>query len=180
MLTKTTVTAVRTLIHLGLHAGGGSLPIRRIAERLGESPTYLAKVARCLVKAGILKARHGVMGGIRLHRPPKSITLLAITEACQGAILAEFCQETRTLDGVCAFHEAAAELHKAVVRSLSRWTLEQLLDRPAPSGHAAAGIPCLLQPPASESQDPAYSRPPRRPGKTKRDSTQRRQERIGR
>lgn len=145
MLTKTTITAIRTLIHIGLHADGRSLSVRRIAEHLGESPTYLAKVARDLVKAGILKAHQGVAGGLVLNRAPEAVTLLAIVEACQGTILAEFCQETRTLDGVCAFHVAAAELHKATVQSLSRWTLERLMEQPAPIGPAASDIPCLLQ-----------------------------------
>lgn len=145
MLTRTTITAIRALIHIGLSPDGTSVFIRRIAEQLGESPTYLAKVTRHLVKAGILKARYGVKGGVLLNRSPDAITLLAVLEACQGAILADFCQETRTLDGVCAFHVAASELHEAIICTLSRWTLSQLVDRPEPSGRGHVGIPCLLR-----------------------------------
>ena len=57
MLTKTTISAIRTLTYLGLHAGD-KVPLspRYLAEELGESPTYLAKVVRHLVKVGILRA----------------------------------------------------------------------------------------------------------------------------
>lgn len=145
MLTKTTVTAIRTLIHIGLNPDSEPQSIRRIAEHLGESPTYLAKVARHLVKAGILKAHRGVTGGIDLNRPSKAITLLSIVEACQGTILADFCQETQTLKGTCAFHVAAAELHHAIVEVLSGWTLNQFVERPEPAKHTRGSIPCLLQ-----------------------------------
>ena len=84
MLTKTTVAAIRTLIHIGLNPAGAPLSIRHIAEQLGESPNYLAKVTRNLVKAGIIRAHRGVTGGIGLNRPPKTVTLPAIVEAFQA------------------------------------------------------------------------------------------------
>lgn len=145
MLTQTTITAIRTLVYVGRQAGSETFSIRQVADHLGESPTYLAKVTRHLVRAGILKAHRGVMGGIELNRPPQTITLLAIVEACQGAILGDFCQETRTLNGVCAFHAAAAELHQSIVRVLVRWTLDQFIDHPGASGRSRT-LPCLLDP----------------------------------
>ncbi len=161
MLTKTTVTAIRVLMHVGLNPAGEPLSIRRIAEQLGESPTYLAKVARHLVKTGILKAHCGVMGGVGLNRPPQTITLLAVVEACQGAILADFCQDTRSLDGTCAFHVAAAELHGAIVEVLSRWTLDQLIERPAPTGRTQRSVPCLLRPRLPDAPGASRAKPSR-------------------
>jgi len=161
MLTKTTLTAIRALIHIGGRSGGEPLSIRHIAEYLGESPTYLAKVARHLVMAGILRAHRGVMGGIELNRPPESITLRAIVEACQGAILADFCQETPTLNGTCAFHVAAAELHDAIVDVLSRWTLDEFVARPEPCGRACGSVPCVLYPRPAGSADRSGARSPR-------------------
>jgi len=145
MLTKTTVTAIRTLVHIGLSPDDEPLSIRHIAEYLGESPTYLAKVTRQLVKAGILIAHRGVTGGIELNGPPKAITLLAIVEACQGTILADFCQETSTMEGVCAFHVAAVELHQGIIQVLDRWTLDQFIKKPGSSGRLRIA-PCLLHP----------------------------------
>ena len=145
MLTKTTISAIRALIHLGLHESGGPISPRRIAEHLGESPTYLAKVMRLLVKAGILRAHFGTAGGVVLYRPPESITLLAITEACQGTLLANLCSETDDLSGACAFHQAGAELYQAILGVMTRWTLADFLSNPSPAPQCEERIRCWMQ-----------------------------------
>ena len=155
MLTKTTVSAIRTLVYLGLAGADGPLSPRQIAEEIGESPTYMAKIVRQLVKAGILRAHRGVAGGITFQRPPNEVSLLAITEACQGMILASFCEEAPDLDQTCAFHEAAAELHGAVVNVLSRWTLEHFLQKPRPVALEGKRIPCWLEPAAGRHPEAA-------------------------
>ncbi len=111
---------------------------------MGESATYLAKVIRHLVKAGILRAHRGVGGGVVLHRPPEAVSLRAIVEACQGAILGDFCSATEDLSGVCALHQAGAELHRAIVGVLDRWRLADFLARPEPSPALRGKVPCFL------------------------------------
>ncbi len=144
MITKTTLTAIRALIFIAQNSEAGSLPPRRIAETLGESPTYMAKITRSLVKAAILRAGRGVKGGVWLSRPANQITLREIYEACQGAIVGDYCQDGCDLNTICSFHRAAAELHQAVVGVLSRWTLAQLLKKPeGKSGRK--GVPCVMQ-----------------------------------
>ena len=145
MLTKTSRSAIRALIHLGLNATGGPVSPRIVAEQLGESPSYLAKVARQLAKAGILRAHRGVTGGVTLNLPPEEITLLAIVEACQGTILADFCEDGADLAQTCAFHQAAAELHDAIVRVLSKWTLAELLANPHPAEPIRTAVRCWLE-----------------------------------
>jgi hypothetical protein len=97
-----------------------------------------------------------------LNRPPKAITLLAVVEACQGAILADFCRETRTLDGVCAFHLAAVELHQGTIQVLGRWSVDQFIEKPGPCGRDRASIPCLLQRHVPEAPVVSHGRTPRR------------------
>ena len=132
MLTKTTISAVRALIYLGHRANDEPVSPRHMAQQLAESPTYLAKVARLLVRTGILRARRGVTGGVLLARQPQDITLLAIVEACQGTLLGDYCGGTEDANAGCAFHQAGAELHHAIVGVLSQWTLAALLSRPCP------------------------------------------------
>jgi Rrf2 family protein len=144
MLSKTSVLAIRILLQLGAKGGSEPVPPRRLAEELGESPTYLAKVAGHLVRAGIVRARRGAMGGIVLNRDPASITLLSIVEACQGRILGDFCQPAAQLGDTCAYHQAAAELHHVIVGVLSRWSLAELLARPVPTGALAGNLRCQL------------------------------------
>lgn len=161
MLTKTSLSAIRVLTYLGLQQSHAPLSPRHIASQLRESPTYLAKVVRHLVKAGILRAHRGVTGGVTLDRPPGSVTLLAIVEACQGTILGNFCSGTDDLGATCAFHQAGAELHQAIVGVLSRWTLAQLIERPRPTAELATrGVRCWLEPgPPEETSQPSARTP---------------------
>lgn len=145
MLTQTSESAIRQLVFLAQRGASEPLSHRHIAEQLGESPTYMAKVTSLLVKANILRAHRGSMGGVTLSRPPDSITLLSIVEACQGALVGDYCQETEDLASTCAYHQAATELHDAISRVLSRWTLAQLVAKPGPSPHIAQRVFCRMQ-----------------------------------
>lgn len=147
MLTKTSISAIRALTYLGLRASDEPISPRQMAQELGESPTYLAKVVRHLVKSGLLRAYRGVAGGVTLGRAVEQITLLSIVEACQGTILGDFCEEADDLAKTCAFHQAGAELHRAIVGVLSRWTLARLIEKPLPSAELAKKhIRCWLEP----------------------------------
>ncbi|MHB8971684.1 MAG: RrF2 family transcriptional regulator [Pirellulaceae bacterium] len=145
MLTKTSLSAIRVLTYLGLHGGGEPLSPRYLAEQLGDSPTYLAKVVRHLVKVKILRAHRGVTGGVVLAKSPRDITLLAIVEACQGVILADFCEGAGKLSQTCGFHQAAAELHAAIVKALEHWTLADFLKKPQPSKSLEKRVKCCLE-----------------------------------
>lgn len=142
MLGKTSISAIRTLLLLARQDDKHCHSPRKLAEVLGESPTYLAKVVRHLVKRGILEAERGVKGGVRLTLEPAEVSLLAVVEACQGEIVGDFCKSTRQEHNLCNFHRAALELHTAIVGVLSRWTLADLLENPCSGGEAE--VPCLM------------------------------------
>jgi Rrf2 family protein len=144
MITGTTISAIRALLFVAQNSAAGCLSPRRIAEALGESPTYLAKVSRSLVKAGILRAEKGAKGGVRLGRAPREITMLAVVEACQGAVLGDYCRGDGDPEHVCGYHRVAVELQQAIVGVLSRWNLAQLLRRPR-GRPAQRGVPCLVR-----------------------------------
>jgi Rrf2 family protein len=145
MLTRTSEIAVQALLVLGLESAGEPASPRQLAERLDCSPSYLAKVLGMLVKARLLRSFRGARGGVRLARPADEITLLAVVEACQGLMAANYC---RSIDvpgyPVCAFHQAMADVHRATVGALSRWTLADLLAQPAPGRPATGGPPCKM------------------------------------
>jgi Rrf2 family protein len=143
MLGKTSISAIRTLILLAQQDPTQCWSPRRLAETLGESPTYLAKVVRHLVKRGILEAERGVKGGVRLVVSPADVSLLAIVEACQGEIVGNFCKSSRPDPGVCNFHRAALELHEAITGVLARWTLDDLLQQPSATDFSH-GLPCMM------------------------------------
>jgi Rrf2 family nitric oxide-sensitive transcriptional repressor len=143
MLTQTTVTAVRILTHVG-RAPGRVFPLRGVAAALEESPSYLAKVAHHLVRAGLLGALRGKSGGVVLERPAREITLLAVVEACQGTIPGAYCRDGGETRHVCALHCAGVELRGAILAVLQRWTLDDLLRDPLPAPKADGHRRCLL------------------------------------
>lgn len=144
MIGKTSLSAIRTLLLLARQDRAACWSPRRLAESLGESPTYLAKVVRHLVKSGILEAEKGVKGGVRLAQDPAEITLLGIVEACQGNIVGDYCRSSRPESTHCNFHRAAIELHNAITDVLGRWTLPRFLEKPGASGELGGGITCLM------------------------------------
>lgn len=144
MIAKTSHSALRTLLLLAQQDHTVCWSPRRLAEMLGESPTYLAKVVRHLVKSDILEAQKGVKGGVRLVKLPAQVTLLQIVEACQGTIVGDFCRSSRPDSTVCAFHRAALELHQAITTILGRWTLAQLLEQPHAVPPCEEGTGCVM------------------------------------
>lgn len=144
MLTQTSITAVRLLIHIGRESTAEPTSLKQVAEQLDESPTYVVKIGRHLVRAGILRAQRGKAGGVLLNRAPGQITLLAIVEACQGIFHGTFCQYTDQLDRTCGLHQAGAELHQAVTRTLGHWTLLDLMGKPCPAPQIQGKVSCLL------------------------------------
>lgn len=146
MLSKTALLATRALVILAKESSGQVMSPRKIASYLNESPAYLAKVLRLLVRAGILRAERGVAGGVFLSRPSHEITLLQIVEACQGIIHGDYCQHLEDSTSVCAFHQASVELEGAVVGVLNRWTLADLQERPSPLRPLPRSVQCRMFP----------------------------------
>ncbi|MBZ5525823.1 MAG: Rrf2 family transcriptional regulator [Acidobacteriia bacterium] len=144
MITKTSLLAIRALLLLTQGKPGAVTTPREIASRMGESPDYMAKVLRQVVKAGVLRAERGMKGGVILSRQPVDITLLEIVEACQGQIVESYCQNVQELEITCAFHHAAVELQQAIVDVLSRWNLQQLAAIPGPKIPLPGSRHCMM------------------------------------
>lgn len=143
MLGKASISAVRTLVLLAQQNPQTCWSPRRLALALDESPTYLAKVVRHMVKAGILEAEKGAKGGVRLRRRPEEITLLAVVDACHQTMLWEFCTTTPGRQRRCNFHCAAIALQEAIAGVLGAWTIAKLLERPA-SPSVAGAVRCVM------------------------------------
>lgn len=144
MLTQTSETAIRALIYLALQRSGDPVQPRFIAQQLGASPTYMAKITQLLTKAALLRAHRGALGGVKLMREPREITLLQIVEACQGVVIGDFCQSTNHDHLTCAYHQAVKELYEATIGILSRWTLADLAKKTCPSKSLAGKVSCRM------------------------------------
>jgi Rrf2 family protein len=85
-LTKSFEQAVCIVVMLSTQEKGVPLATDAISNKLGVSPTYLKKIVRKLVVAGIVIAVPGNNGGLQLARHPHDITALDIIEAIAGPI----------------------------------------------------------------------------------------------
>jgi len=157
MINKTSISAIRGLIFVAKLPPGELVSPRRLGEALGESPTYMAKITRLLVKAGLLRSHKGVKGGVELSSPPRQVSLLEIVEACQGTIVGDYCRVVCDPEMTCAYHQAAAELRQAMVAVLSRWNLAQLVARPNPDIALGSQVTCVMEgtPPMSLGGQPS-------------------------
>ena len=77
-------------------------------------------------------------------RSPEEISLLDVVEACQGAVVGNYCQVLRHPDHtpVCGYHRAMLDLQHVVRRSLERWTVQTLIDAPPPCENN--DVPCKM------------------------------------
>lgn len=133
------------MIYLAVEGSDEPVSPRRIAERMGCSPSYLSKVTGDLAKGGLLRTFRGSQGGVVLAREPKDITLLDILEATQGMMVSSYCQAIGDATGpVCAFHQAMWDVYMDSRRTLTRWTLEKLAARPEPTGPLAGNEKCRM------------------------------------
>jgi len=131
MLTKTTETAIMALLYLTMRSEGRPVSPRHVAEELGISATYLAKVFTQLAKTGILQPHKGVHGGVTLRRTPAEISLLEVVDACQGPLVETSAVPARA--GQCDYHEAIAGFEQSMATSLSSWTLARLVAHECPA-----------------------------------------------
>ncbi|WP_242222708.1 Rrf2 family transcriptional regulator [Bacillus cereus group sp. BfR-BA-01380] len=76
--------AVYTLLLLTRVPNRNTLTSEAISERLDVSPSYLKKLMRLLVQAGLVESITGTKGGFSLARSPKEITLYDIFQAVEG------------------------------------------------------------------------------------------------
>ncbi len=89
-LAQSTGYAFRVVAALA-SAPNRSMAIAQVAEEERLPKSFLAKIVRGLVKAGIVIARSGAAGGIRLARDPEQISLLEVVEACEGGYARQQC-----------------------------------------------------------------------------------------
>jgi Rrf2 family protein len=127
--------AVRSLVHLGQLPEGATAELRAISVSQRVPLSYLAKVMRNLVRAGLVTSTLGRDGGYRLRLAPGEITLMMVYEAMEGRMRLVAC-----MDGAkdCAFFSRCAQaavwtrLRKAVEDIFLETTLHDLITDPPP------------------------------------------------
>lgn len=99
MKVKNSVEQAICLLIMIAHSDEGTpLKSYNISEDLGVSDSYLKKIIRQLVVAGLITSEAGKKGGVSLKKHPDKITLLDIFEAIEGK--EKFIETTHLVDKV--------------------------------------------------------------------------------
>jgi Rrf2 family protein len=129
--------AVCTLILLARLPERATLKAVAISERLEVSPSYLKKLMRMLVQAGLVDSIPGTKGGFSLAKKPEDVTLYDIFLAVEGrggmyrdrgvftSVFA--CEDQRST--TCVLGHVMQRAEKAWVEVLEQETLASLLQQ---------------------------------------------------
>lgn len=91
------IVAISDRANAAIHAlalasrNGGSISASAAAERLGLSPSYLAKVLQSLAQTGLIASTRGIGGGFSLKSPAVDMSCMDVLEALDGPLPERYC-----------------------------------------------------------------------------------------
>lgn len=140
-LTSAADYGVRAMIHLACLPEGGVALRSGIAEAQSIPSSFMAKILRSLVRAGLLRSSRGVHGGFSLARPASEINLLDVVEAIEGPLSLTDC--TPALAGCAWSMDCPAcavwmRVQDGMRETLRRSTLEELVSTPRRNGRVVS------------------------------------------
>ena len=124
----------------------GARAIFEIAKNYGKRPTkrkdieqtqeisesYLENILLALKSNGLIDTVRGAQGGYQLGRAPSAVTLFQIVEALEGSLdLVDCLADSASCNRIdnCTMRGVWSDLKKAMEETLSRVTLQDLLDK---------------------------------------------------
>ena len=130
-LTRRGDYALRAALCLARSFPGGSYrKLREIAAETEIPERYTHEIVSLLVRAGLVEAMSGKMGGYRLAKQPAAISLLDVIEAGEGSLRQDRCALTGGpchQQTVCAVHSMLEGAARALTASLSHHSLQALV-----------------------------------------------------
>src|ERR1700687_1882745 len=90
-LTRAADYAVRVMIHLASQPEGTVIS-KTILAKASEAPeSFLSKILQSLARAGLIRARRGIVGGFTLLERGAEASLLDVVESIDGPIALNIC-----------------------------------------------------------------------------------------
>ena len=125
------IVAVSDTVNAGIHAlalaeaNGASISAREAAERLGVSPSYLAKIMQKLAAGGLITPTRGLGGGYALARPAEQISCLDVLIILEGDLPRRECLFAKAVcrTGTCALRTFCADTEKRLRSALETTTI---------------------------------------------------------
>lgn len=131
------------------HCGGARVSAGELATETGLPAPTVQKLVSKLSAAGLIRCSRGVGGGLKLARPPATISLADIIEAVEGPIALTACiEKTRhqaaksdcTLEGCCTVKGHWPQVNAAVRGALAQLVLTQLIETPSVPAKATRAL----------------------------------------
>ena len=118
----------------------GRVSAAQLAEETGLPAPTVQKLVSKLSAAGLMRSSRGVGGGLRLARPPATISVADIIEAVEGPIALTACIDSRkaghkagektdcTLESACIVRPHWPQVNAAVRSALAQVALTELVE----------------------------------------------------
>ena len=132
--------AVRALAYLAAQPDGRVVGRAEIESRQHIPASFLAKILRRLVAAGLLESVPGVHGGFRLGRPPATVSVRQVYEAVEGELTLIDCLrgDACQFDPVCSQIDVWRGAQRRLVAYLDGISIADLADPMGLSARLAA------------------------------------------
>ena len=134
----------RALLDLARHQGNAPVQLKDIANRQSISLHYLEHIIAPLVGAGIVRSTRGARGGLQLIRPPRELKLSEVVQLLEGSMTPVECvsyPEICPRSDLCVTREVWSEMKKAIDKTLSSVTLQDLVERQKKTEQTEKAIP---------------------------------------
>jgi len=124
--------ALRVMVDLAEHHGGGFLPLKDVAQRQEISEKYLESIIKVLVRSGLLEGVRGKGGGYRLTRQPEQYTVGEILRLMEGSLSPVACLEQEPMQCPRAAQCRTLPMWKGLYQIVNEYfdgiTLSDLMD----------------------------------------------------
>ena len=90
-LTRAGEYAVRCILYLSSKGENVLVSKKEVAEQMDIPSQFLGKIVQQLAKSGLVSITQGPKGGMKLSKPPESISLLNVVESVIGEIFLNEC-----------------------------------------------------------------------------------------
>lgn len=148
-IVKGSSLAFHALAYMARRPQGQSLGAGELAQAVGASPSYLAKLLQKLSRAALVTSRRGFGGGFSLARPPSEISMaaviLALSDAPDDLPLHPRCASCQ-LAAICPITAAVRRAEESIeeqFRSLTVASLARLLGGGAGQAERGAAAAAL-------------------------------------
>lgn len=129
-ISERTNMIIHVLAYMAESGAGINLSVKKLAEELNVSETYLAKVLQPVAKSGLIISTRGARGGFVLKRDPKEITMLELFIAAEGPLPRNGCLFGIPIckKKICSFSALNNELLEVIEKRLGAMTLAEVAE----------------------------------------------------